>query len=89
MVSLLGWAIRVEIGFPFILPETAVSAGEDEGEERKREVGLLATLGAFGLAGGSLGVFVRLLLVLGGRWRSHKEFADEASKALLSLCTIA
>ena len=60
-----------------------------KGKNERGEVGLLATLGAFGLAGGSLGVSVRLLLVLGGRWRSHKEFADEASKALLSLCTIA
>ena len=67
MVSLLGWAIRVEIGFPFILPVTTVSAGEDEWGERKGEVGLLATLGALRLAGGSLGVSVRLLLVLGGR----------------------
>ena len=89
MVSLLGWAIRVEIGFPFILPETAVSAGEDEGEERKREVGLLATLGAFGLASGGLGVLLALLLVLGGRGWADEEFADEATEGELSLCTIA
>ena len=90
MVSLLGWAIRVEMGFPFILPATTVSAGEDEEEERKGgEVGLLATLGAFGLAGGGLGVLLALLLVLGGRGWADEEFADEATEGELSLCTIA
>ena len=66
-----------------------MSAGEDEGEERKGEVGLLATLGALGLASGGLGVLLALLLVLGGGGWADEEFADEASKALLSLCTIA
>ena len=67
MVSLLGWAIRVEIGFPFILPLTAVSAGEDEGEERKRgRWGYLLRLERLALRAEDLECFLPFFWCLGG-----------------------
>jgi len=60
-----------------------------KGKNERGEVRLLATLGAFGLASGGLGVLLALLLVLGGRGRADEEFADEVTEGELSLCTIA